>query len=297
MDVLQRVFEYQEGALVRTVIRDDGPWFVAADVCRILEIGNPSMAVDRLDDDERTLITIEGASNGLPVNAANEYGVYSLVFTSRKPEAKAFRRWITHEVLPAIRKTGTYSTAPTYDNDVLRMMDQFSRGVDVAVLGKGAQANYFKMQAALARKIPNPAPQSTRVPRHEPYQPSINTDAADDLRKLLSHAVSRTAFDPHSEMELKSSVLYDEKFYYIFPFAAQYYLGVDSTDFSRRNKIYAHIRHLGGYRSLKKFIGFRSAPAKHYRMHRLPIGAVESAPPSMSQLSLNVPDITQEPNT
>lgn len=291
MDALQRVFEYQEGALVRTVIRDGGLWFVAADVCRILEIGNPSMAVDRLDDDERTLITIEGASNGLPVNAVNEYGVYSLVFTSRKPEAKTFRRWITHEVIPSIRKTGSYSTAPAYDNDVLRMMDQFSR-VDLAVLGKGAQANYFKMQAALARKVPNPAPQSTRVPRHAP---PINTNAADDLRELLSHAVFRASFDPHSEMELKSSVLYDGKFYYIFPFAAEHYL--NSMDFSRRSRIYAHIRHLGGYQSLKKFIGFRSAPAKHYRMHRLPIDAVDSAPPSMSQLSLNVPDTTKEPNT
>ncbi len=301
MDTLQRVFEYQEGSLVRTVIQDREPWFVAADVCRILEISNVSDAVSRLEDDERTLVTTEGASNGLPVNAVNEYGVYSLVFTSRKPEAKAFKRWITREVLPSIRKTGSYSTAPTYDNDVLRMMDQFSRGIDLAAMSKSAQANYFKMQAALARKVPNLAPHSTRVPRHEPYPPFVDNNAADDLRELLSHAVSVTAFEPHSEMELKSSVLYDGKFYYIFPFAAQHYLGVDSTDFSRRNKIYAHIRHLGGRPYLKKFMRYRSSHGKPYRMHRLPISATESTPPSMSQLSLpchyGVPDTTQEPNT
>lgn len=84
------------------------PWFVAADVCRALGLGNSSMAISKLDEDERTLILIEGASNGLPVNAVNEPGLYSLVLGSRKPEAKAFKRWITHEVIPSIRKTGGY---------------------------------------------------------------------------------------------------------------------------------------------------------------------------------------------
>lgn len=89
---------------------DGEPWFVAADVCRVLEIGNPTMALGRLDEDERTLISIEGASNGLPVNCVNEPGLYSLIFGSRKPEAKAFKRWVTHEVLPAIRMYGGYVT-------------------------------------------------------------------------------------------------------------------------------------------------------------------------------------------
>ena len=75
---------------------------------RSLDIGNPSDALNRLDDDERTLVSIEGASNGKPVNGVNEPGLYSLVLGSRKPEAKAFKRWITHEVIPAIRKTGGY---------------------------------------------------------------------------------------------------------------------------------------------------------------------------------------------
>ncbi len=81
---------------------------MAADVCRALGLGNSSMAISKLDEDERTLISIEGASNGLPVNAVNEPGLYSLVLGSRKPEAKAFKRWITHEVIPEIRKTGGY---------------------------------------------------------------------------------------------------------------------------------------------------------------------------------------------
>jgi anti-repressor protein len=104
---LPQIFNY-EGNQVRTIIKDGEPLFVASDVCRILEIGNPSDVLKRLDDDERTLVSIEGASNGLPVNAVNEYGLYNLILGSRKPEAKEFKRWITHEVIPSIRKTGSY---------------------------------------------------------------------------------------------------------------------------------------------------------------------------------------------
>lgn len=104
---------------VRTVIRDGEPWFVASDVCTVLELSNPSEALKRLDDDERTLISIEGASNGLPVNAVSESGLYSLVIGSRKQEAKAFKRWITHEVIPSIRKTGSYSVEPSLNIDKL----------------------------------------------------------------------------------------------------------------------------------------------------------------------------------
>ena len=107
MNELQ-IFENPEFGRVRTTVIDGEPWFVAADVCHALDIGNPSDALNRLDSDERTLVSIEGASNGKPVNGVNEPGLYSLVLGSRKPEAKKFKRWITHEVIPAIRKTGGY---------------------------------------------------------------------------------------------------------------------------------------------------------------------------------------------
>ena len=103
-----QIFENPEFGRVRTTIIGGEPWFVAADVCRALDLGNPTRALDRLDNDERTLISIKGASNGKPVNGVNEPGLYSLVLGSRKPEAKKFKRWITHEVIPAIRKTGGY---------------------------------------------------------------------------------------------------------------------------------------------------------------------------------------------
>lgn len=92
---------------VRIVMRDGAPWFVAADVCAALDIGNVSMAVARLDADERTLISAEGLP-AAGLGLVSESGLYALVLGSRKPEAKSFKRWVTHEVLPSIRKTGSY---------------------------------------------------------------------------------------------------------------------------------------------------------------------------------------------
>jgi prophage antirepressor-like protein len=107
MEELQKVFNY-EGAEVRTVTKGEEVWFVAKDVCDVLEIGNVSQALTRLDEDEKnTIILNEGIGNPNKM-IINEAGLYTLILSSRKPEAKAFKRWITHEVLPTIRKTGGY---------------------------------------------------------------------------------------------------------------------------------------------------------------------------------------------
>lgn len=94
---------------VRVVIRDGEPWFVAADVCAVLGIKNITMALRRLDSDEQALNSIEGLSRGNDIaNIVSESGLYALIFSSRKPEAKRFTKWVTSEVLPSIRKTGGY---------------------------------------------------------------------------------------------------------------------------------------------------------------------------------------------
>ena len=103
-------FENAAFGKIRTLTIDGEPWFVATDVCRALEIGNPSMAVERLDDDEKGISTIDTLGGKQRMTIINEPGLYSLVLSSRKPEAKAFRRWITHEVIPTIRKYGGYMT-------------------------------------------------------------------------------------------------------------------------------------------------------------------------------------------
>ena len=89
---------------IRVTDQNGEPWFVAADVCRALDIGNPTQAIARLDSDESTLISNEGRE----MNIISEPGLYALVLGSRKPEAKAFKRWVTHEVIPSIRRTGGY---------------------------------------------------------------------------------------------------------------------------------------------------------------------------------------------
>lgn len=104
-----QVFNNNDFGELRTIEKDGEIWFVAKDVCDALELTNPTMALGRLEDDERAKFNLGRQGNA---NIVNEYGLYSLVLVSRKPEAKSFKRWVTHEVLPSIRKTGQYSNLP-----------------------------------------------------------------------------------------------------------------------------------------------------------------------------------------
>ncbi|MCM3212743.1 phage antirepressor [Bacillus licheniformis] len=107
MHQLQKVFNYQDQQ-VRTVVKDNEPWFVAKDVCSVLEIKNNRDALARLDEDEKGVVLTDTLGGTQELTAVNEPGLYSLILGSRKPEAKQFKRWITHEVIPTIRKTGGY---------------------------------------------------------------------------------------------------------------------------------------------------------------------------------------------
>jgi anti-repressor protein len=107
---------YFNNAALRTLTDEAGePWFVAKDVCDILEISNPSDALKRLDDDERSRFNLGRQGE---TNIVNEAGLYALVLGSRKPEAHEFKRWVTHEVLPQIRRTGGYIPARETDDDI-----------------------------------------------------------------------------------------------------------------------------------------------------------------------------------
>lgn len=102
-------FKFEE-SLVRTVLKDGEPWFTAKDVCEVLGLENPSKALEKLDQDEKGITNMDTPGGSQQMLTVNESGVYSLAFTSRKPEAKRFRKWVTNEVLPQIRKTGRYSS-------------------------------------------------------------------------------------------------------------------------------------------------------------------------------------------
>lgn len=107
------LFENPSFGKMRTTVIDGEPWFVATDVCKCLDIGNSRQALTRLDDDEKGVISNDTPGGKQDMSVINEPGLYALVLSSRKPEAKEFKRWITHEVLPAIRKTGSYQLPST----------------------------------------------------------------------------------------------------------------------------------------------------------------------------------------
>ena len=110
---------------VRIVMRDDNPWFVAKDVCDCLTITDASQACKNLDDDEKQVVTRDfdtllfTESKAQAITLISESGLYTLIMRSNKPEAKEFRKWVTSEVLPSIRKSGVYAT----DNFIQKTID------------------------------------------------------------------------------------------------------------------------------------------------------------------------------
>ena len=106
-----QIFQNDRFGTIRALSVDGEPWFVAKDVCDALGVGNSRQAIARLDDDEKGVISTDTPGGEQRVQAVNEAGLYTLVLSSRKPEAHAFKRWVTHEVLPAIRRTGGYMVA------------------------------------------------------------------------------------------------------------------------------------------------------------------------------------------
>ena len=160
-----------KGAALRTLTDEAGePWFVAKDVCDILDLGNVSQAVSRLDDDEKSNITTNDiAQNGgkAPL-IISEAGLYSLILKSRKPEAREFKRWVTHEVLPQIRRTGGY--IPTNDTDD-----------DMTILAKAVMIGQRTMEEQ-KRKI---AAQSERIKTLEPKARFADAVSASDGTCLI----------------------------------------------------------------------------------------------------------------
>lgn len=115
MNQLTKIFDGQQ---LRIVDKNDGTWFVAKDVCDILELANVTRSIERLSEKQKGLHTVNTLGGDQQMTAISEAGVYKLVFTSRKPEAEKFTDWISEEVIPSIRKTGSYETdKPSYMYD------------------------------------------------------------------------------------------------------------------------------------------------------------------------------------
>lgn len=128
------IFKHAEFGEVRVIERDGEIYFVAADVCKVLELTNPTVALESLDEDERSKFNLGRQGEA---NAVNESGLYALVLKSRKPNAKKLRKWLTGEVVPSIRKSGMYinPNAPIDPRFLRRMADELeARDKKIAAL-------------------------------------------------------------------------------------------------------------------------------------------------------------------
>lgn len=145
------VFDDPDGqATVRVIDRDGEAWFVALDLCRSLDITNVSMAVGRLDADEKADLIITDVA-GRPQGAlgVNEAGLYSLIMTSRKANAKRFKRWVMHEVLPQIRRTGRYEATPTHP----ALPSDYPSALRALAASEEAKSQQATMIAAQAQQV------------------------------------------------------------------------------------------------------------------------------------------------
>lgn len=159
------VFENEAFGKVRTLNLNGEPWFVAVDVCSVLDLSNPTIAVNRLDEDERAKFNLGRQGDATIVN---EPGLYTLVLGSRKPEAKAFKRWITHEVLPNIRKHGVYIT-----DEKLKLFAEHPELLDALMRS---------LYTAHAENLRHRAERQTLLPKADYYDAFMDADGCTNLR-------------------------------------------------------------------------------------------------------------------
>ena len=159
------IFENEAFGKVRTLNLNGEPWFVAVDVCSVLDLSNPTIAVSRLDEDERAKFNLGRQGDATIVN---EPGLYTLVLGSRKPEAKAFKRWITHEVIPAIRKHGVYIT-----DEKLKLFAEHPELLDALMKS---------LYAAHAENLRHRAERQTLLPKADYYDAFMDADGCTNLR-------------------------------------------------------------------------------------------------------------------
>jgi len=162
------LFQYADHS-VRTVVIEGEPWFVLADLCKVLEIKNPSAVVARLDDTSVNTLTLTEGIRGNPnVTIVDESGMYEVVIRSDKPQAAQFRWWITHEVLPTLRKTGTYTMAAALPQSYADALRELAATVE--------------QREALAEKVAQDAP---KVLFADAVSTSDTAILVGDLAKIL----------------------------------------------------------------------------------------------------------------
>ena len=168
MDNKTEVFKNEQFGEVRTILIGDEPWFAGKDVALVLRYSNPQKAIrDHVDEEDRT-VNESFTVHGTPITLINESGLYSLIMCSKLPEAKAFKRWITHEVIPTIRKTGGYMT-----DSLLERIQK-----EPAVIVEFAQALILEKNRVKALECEL----NTAKPKADYYDAFINPDDCTNIR-------------------------------------------------------------------------------------------------------------------
>lgn len=174
------IFSNENFGQIRTIVIDGNPWFVAKDVCDILGTTNPTMAMDGLEDFERAKFNLGRQGEA---NIISESGFYTLVLRSRKPIAKPFRIWVTSEILPSIRKTGSYVTDQS--NKVETMLEDMGCNMKVVYAQINNMENMLGEQTEKLNQVVDNMTLTTR------QQQRIYKAAKDRINQLLGGAHSK----------------------------------------------------------------------------------------------------------
>jgi prophage antirepressor-like protein len=212
MNELQQVFDFR-GQEVRTVVQNDEPWFIAADVCKVLEIKNVTQALQRLDEDERSMFNIGRQGDA---NIVNEPGLYELIFSSRKSEAKMFKKWVKQEVLPSVRKTGQYSNVKVL-NERRALIESLKLTADTAEKVDEMQNQIKQLNTKVDEQITLTSGEQRRLQKgvaHRVYEFTENKkEAAKLFRELYREIKDRFGVASYKDVkthELLSAINYIE---------------------------------------------------------------------------------------
>lgn len=143
---MTQLIQHPQLGSVQIELIDNNPWFVVKDVCNILDIGNTSKAVLNLDEDEKLTLLLVRSGQKRAMSLVNESGLYNLIFRSNKPEAKVFRKWVTSEVLPSIRKTGKYESQ-------IERQKKADRNASVLLLSEMQKSLYYSDVRLVAKSL------------------------------------------------------------------------------------------------------------------------------------------------
>lgn len=206
VNVIPFNFESRE---IRTLLINDQPWFVAVDVCQALEIRNNRDAISRLDEDERGVATTDTPSGRQAMGVINESGLYSLILTSRKATAKRFKKWVTAEVLPAIRKHGRYEDS---DNRMETLIGQTIGTDGFHMLGAVVKGKVSSLPVPLRRRATAKIWAQTHAAFGVRSAADIPSDQLDSARNFIAAYALEGEWLPKRDTDIPESLSILERY-------------------------------------------------------------------------------------